>query len=116
MRHGRSYRKLNKATDQRIALLRSLALNIIKHGKIKTTSTRAKEVRKFVERLIALAKKGGLSNLRLSLSLLPSKTIVTAFFRSAPERFKGHTGGCTRMTALENRRGDDTKMVLIELL
>ncbi|MCX5749395.1 MAG: 50S ribosomal protein L17 [Candidatus Saganbacteria bacterium] len=116
MRHRLGYRKLNKATDQRMALLRSLTIALIKNGKIKISKRRGQEVRKTVEKIIALSKKGGLSSLRRALSIVPDKTLVTGFFKSAGERFKSHSGGCTRLTLIGKRRGDATDMVLLELL
>lgn len=116
MRHRKGYRKLSKATDQRIALLRSLTLSLIKEGKIKTSKKRGQEVRKVVEEIIALSKKGGLSSLRKAVSIVPSRGAIAEFFKAAPERFKAHTGGCTRITVIGTRRGDAADMVLLELL
>ena len=116
MRHAKGNKKLSKPTDQRIALLRSLALALIQSGKIKTSRPRAKETRKIVEKIVALSKKGGLSNLRRAVEVLPNKNVVSVFFKEAPERFKGNTGGVCRIINIGSRRGDDADMVLLELV
>lgn len=116
MRHRKAYNKLSKPTDQRMALLGAIANSAIKYGKIKTTRNRAKEAKKFVERIVALAKKGGLANLRKAISMMPEKRIVLDFFKSAPERFQDRPGGVTRITGISSRRGDNADMVYLELL
>lgn len=116
MRHKKGYRKLNKATDQRKALLVSLARGIFQSGKIKTSKKRALEARKVVEKIVALAKKGDIVSRRLAYSILPSSIIIKEVFLEAPERFKNYAGGVTRITNLGSRRGDASKMVMLELL
>jgi len=116
MRHRTGYKKLSKAADQRIALLRGLTLSLIKEGKIRTSKKRGQEVRRIVEKLVALSKKGGLASLRKAVSMIPAKGPVSEFFKTAPERFRGHAGGCTRLTVIGTRRGDAADMVLVELL
>lgn len=116
MRHAKGNRKLSKPTDQRIALLRSLALALISSGRIKTSRPRAKETRKFVEKIVALSKKGGISNLRKAIEILPNKKPVAEFFKAAPERFKANSGGVCRIVNIGSRRGDDADMVLLELV
>ena len=116
MRHRKGNAKLSKPTDQRIALLRSLAIGLIKSNKLTTSRPRAKEVRKVVERLIALSKKGGLANLRKALAIVPQKKLITEFFKTAPARFATNQGGATGITNIGLRRGDAANMVVIELL
>ncbi len=116
MRHKKGIKKLSKPTDQRIALLRSLTISIIKYNKVTTSRARAKAVRGFVERIIALSKKGGLANLRRALAIVPQKKLITEFFKIAPERFADKNGGAVRLTNVGLRRGDASEMVLIELL
>lgn len=116
MRHAKGNRKLSKPTDQRIALLRSLALALMTAGKIKTSRPRAKETRRLVEKIVALSKKGGLNNLRRALKVVPNSKTVTQFFKSAPERFKGNNGGICRIVNIGSRRGDDADLVLLELV
>jgi len=116
MRHSKGNRKLSKPTDQRIALLRSMALSLMINGKINTSRDRAKETRRLVEKIAALSKKGGLSNLRRSLEIIPNKKAVTEFYKTAPERFKDHAGGICRIVNIGSRRGDNADMVLLELV
>lgn len=116
MRHSKGLRKLSKPTDQRIALIRALAYSLIIHGKITTSRDRAKEVRRVIEKIVALSKKGGVANLRQALKLLPHNKVVAEFFKTAPERFKNNDGGICRIINLGLRRGDNADMVMIELV
>ncbi len=116
MRHRKGIKKLSKPTDQRIALLRGLSIGLIRDGKLVTSRPRAKEAKKMVEKIIGLAKKGGLTSLRRALQIVPDKKIITGFFKTAPERFASHAGGCTRITNIGLRRGDAADMVLLELI
>ncbi len=115
MRHRKGYRKLSKATDQRKALLISLATAVIKNGKIVTSKQRAKEARKVIEKVVALSKRGGLANLRKAKSILPDRSTLE-FFKSAPTRFADKAGGCTRITHVGLRRGDAAEKVVLELI
>ena len=116
MRHRKNIKKLGKPTDQRIALLRSLALSLIKNGYIITSRPRAKEARKLVEKIVALSKKGGLSNLRQAMRILPNNEVMPDFFKTAADRFKTNTGGVTRITNIKLRRGDAADIVKLELV
>lgn len=116
MRHKKGYRKLNKPTDQRIALLRSIVGELLREGRIITSKTRALESRRLAEKIITLAKKDDLSSQRKALSCLPNAPVIKEIFISAKERFKERNGGYTRITKLGRRRGDATQMVLLELL
>jgi large subunit ribosomal protein L17 len=116
MRHKKGNKKLSKPTDQRIALLRSLTLSFITHGKIKTTDVRAKETQKYVERLITLAKNGNLHSRRQALSLLPSKDAVKQLFDVVSKRYSERNGGYTRLIKLGFRRGDASPVSLLELV
>lgn len=115
MRHKLGYRKLNKATDQRLAILSSQAVSLIKYGKIKLTLTRAKEARKLVERLITKARVGGVASHRQIFSKLRDKEAVKLLF-SMLDRFEGHPGGYTRITKIGFRKGDATPLALLELV
>ncbi len=116
MRHAKKSKKLSKPTDQRIALLRSLAFSLIMNGKIKTSRTRAKAVRKIIEKIVALSKKGNISSLRQAIKILPHKKVVSEFFKTAPERYKNNTGGVCRIINIGTRRGDNADIVLLELV
>lgn len=116
MRHKKGYRKLNKATDQRKALLLSLARGVFQSRKIKTSKKRALEARRIIEKIVALAKKGDVASRRIAYSILPSRTIIKEIFLEAPEKFKNNAGGVTRITNLGSRRGDASPMVILELI
>ena len=112
MRHRCRVPQLGKPADQRKALLRSLATELIRHGQIKTTKTRAKAVRSEVDRIITLAKDGSLAARRKAISYLYDKNLVHKLFANAPER----KGGYTRVVRTVRRRGDNAEMAIIELM
>ncbi len=116
MRHKKAYRKLGKPTDQRLAMLKSITAGLLKNGKVSTSKARALEVRFFAEKLVALSKKGDLFSKRKALSMIRDKALVKELFATAPERFKDNKGGVTRITKTGSRRGDNAKMVLLELI
>lgn len=116
MRHRRGYRKLNKDTSDRLAMLRNLTLSLFKAGKIETTLQRAKEARKFAESLITTAKKGDLSARKKVISKIHNIDAAKNIFKVAKERFEGRNGGYTRITRLRRRKGDAAVIVLLEIL
>lgn len=116
MRHKRGNKKLSKPTDQRIALLRSLSLSLIEYGKIKTTTVRAKEAKRYVEKLITLSKKDDLHSRRLALKLLPNKLAVKRLFEEISPKVKTRNGGYTRLIPLGFRRGDAASLSQLELV
>ncbi|NEQ32508.1 MAG: 50S ribosomal protein L17 [Leptolyngbya sp. SIO4C5] len=115
MRHRRRIPKLGKPADQRKALLRSLTTELIRHGRIKTTKTRAKAVRSEAERMITLAKEGSLAARRQAMGYLYDKQLVHALFDQVPERYSDRQGGYTRIARTVRRRGDNAEMAVIEL-
>ena len=115
MNHRKGYRKLNRATDQRIALLRSLAIALFKHNQIKTTLPKAKEARKFAERLITLAKRGDLAARRRVIGELGDPNLVRHLFDEIAGRFQSREGGYTRIIHAGRQRGDNTQMAILEL-
>ncbi len=116
MRHRCRVPHLGKPADQRKALLRSLATQLIRHGQIKTTKARAKAVRSEVERMITLAKDGSLAARRRAIAYLYDKNLVHALFADAPERYGNRKGGYTRIVRTIRRRGDNAEMAIIELM
>lgn len=108
-------RKFGRKTNQRRAFLKSLAANLILKEKIKTTQTRAKELRALVEHLISVAKKGDLSAQRLVVASLPAIARKKLVKEIAP-RMKQRTGGYTRITKLSRRLSDGAKMAYIEII
>ena len=116
MRHNKGNKKLGKATDQRIAMLRSIVISLVKSGKVKVTKTRAKEARKIAEKVVALAKYNDLSSRRKVFSIVRDEDIVKKLFKEVPEKYEGRPGGFTRITNIGSRRGDNAPLVLLELV
>lgn len=116
MRHGMSGRKLGRKTGHRHALLRNLAAALIKHEQITTTLPKAKELRPYVEKLITLAKRGGLSNRRLAMSRLGDEAQLKKLFEVLAERYSDRDGGYTRVLRAGIRASDAVQMAIIELV
>ncbi|KAE8711591.1 50S ribosomal protein L17 [Hibiscus syriacus] len=116
MRHGRRVPKLNRPPDQRRALLRGLTTQLLKHGRIKTTRARASAVRKYIDKMITLAKDGSLHKRRQALGFIYEKQIVHALFAEVPDRYGDRNGGYTRIIRTLPRRGDNAPMAYIELV
>src|ERR1700756_554042 len=116
MRHLNAGRKLGRNAPHRLALMRNLARALFEHERIITTLEKAKEARRFVEKLITLAKKGTLHARRLVLMRLPDREAVEKLFEIAP-RFADRPGGYTRVIKRHQRRlGDAGQTAFLELL
>jgi large subunit ribosomal protein L17 len=109
-------RKLQRASGHRTALLRNMAAALIKHEQIQTTLPKARELRPYVEKLITLAKRGGLSNRRLAHSRLMEETQEQKLFAVLAERYAGRDGGYTRIIKAGFRGSDAAPMAIIELV
>ena len=116
MRHGISQRKLSRKSGHRKALFRNMAAALIKHEQIVTTAPKAKELRPYVEKLITLAKRGGLSNRRLAQSRLLDETQLKKLFDVLAERYKDRDGGYTRIIKAGFRASDSAPLAVIELV
>lgn len=116
MRHRTGFNKLGKPADQRKALLRALTTEVIRHGRIKTTLIRAKAVRKHVDHMIELGKRGDLHARRQAMGWIYDKQLVHALFENAPDRYGEQEGGYTRVLRTVARQGDNAKMAIIELV
>lgn len=115
--HGKGFNKLGLPADQRKALLRALTTEVIRHGRIRTTLARAKELRRKVDQMITLAKKGTLHHRRQALAYIYDKELVGALFEQAPQRYGDRQGGYCRVKREEmRRRGDFAKMAIVELV
>ena len=110
------YRKLGLATDQRRAMLRSLVTSFLKHGRIVTTETRAKEARSIAEKMITLAKRGDLHARRQVLAYVLEETVVNNLFTDIAPKYAERNGGYTRIIKKGPRRGDAAEMAFIELV
>jgi large subunit ribosomal protein L17 len=116
MRHRVAGRKLQRTSSHRAALFRNMAAALIKHEQITTTTAKAKELRPYVEKLITLAKKGGLSNRRLAHArLLDDSQLVKLFDVLAP-RYAARAGGYTRIVKAGIRASDAAPIAIIELV
>ncbi len=109
-------RKLSKPTDQRLAMLRNLATELLEHGRITTTYPRAKEAQRAADRMITLAKKGTLAARRMALSFVRSEDVVTKLFSEIAEKYADRNGGYTRVLKTGPRRGDAAEMAILELV
>ncbi len=109
-------RKLGKTTAQRKAMLRQLVTDLLENGKIETTFYRAKEVQPVVEKMITLAKKGGLANYRRALAFITKEDVAKKLFDEIGAKYADRNGGYTRVTRTGARRGDAAEMAVIELV
>ena len=116
MRHRVGGRKLQRTSAHRIALFRNMSAALIKHEQITTTVAKAKELRPYVEKLITLAKKGGLSNRRLAHSRLLDDAQLTKLFDVLATRYADRNGGYTRVIKAGIRASDAAPMAIIELV
>lgn len=116
MRHRKAGRRLGMPGDRRKALMRSQAEAMLLHEAIKTTEPRAKELRRFVERLVTISKRGDVTARRLALQRLPNKLIVEKLFDIYGPRYADRPGGYTRIIKLGPRHGDNAPMVRIEFV
>ena len=109
-------RKLGKTSAQRKALLRQQVTDLLENGKIETTFYRAKEVQPVVEKMITLAKKGGLANYRRALAYITKEDVAKKLFDEVGAKYADRNGGYTRVTRTGARRGDAAEMAVIELV
>jgi large subunit ribosomal protein L17 len=116
MRHRCRGAHLNKASDQRKALIRALTTALLKEGRITITKARAQAIRATTEKMIGLAKDGSLSARRQALGFIYDPTLVKNLFDLVPGRFANRPGGYTRIVRTVRRRGDGAEMAVIELV
>jgi len=118
MRHHDNQRKFSRETNARHALIRSLAANLLIHGKMKTTEAKAKEIRPFVEKLVTYAKVDSVARRRTVISRLATiaeKPVKKLFTEYGP-KFKARAGGYTRITKIAARKSDAAPMAVIEFV
>lgn len=116
MRHGMKQRKLGRKSGHRLALFRNQAAALVKHEQILTTLPKARELRPYIEKLITLAKRGGLSNRRLAMSRLGDETQLRKLFDVLAERYATREGGYTRIIKAGLRGSDAAPMAVIEFV
>ncbi len=118
---ARGYSKLNRSSDNRKALIRDLATQLILHDKIETSLIKAKELRRTVEKLITFAKRGDLHSLRLAEAILrdlaiEKQTALDKLFKELGPKYQDRKGGYTRIYRTGHRLGDSCPMAIIELV
>ena len=116
MRHGVSGRKLSRATDHRLALLRNQVTDLLRYGKLNTTEPKAKEVRPLVEKMITLGKQGTLHARRQALAFVTDENVVSKLFTDIAPKYANRPGGYTRLVKLGPRLGDGAEMARLELV
>ncbi len=115
MRHRKDHKRIGRATDQRLALLRSQTGSLFRHNRIKTTLLKAQETSRFAEKLITLAKRQDLAARRLVLAELNQPDVVGHLFAQIAPRYGDREGGYTRVIRAGKRRGDGSQMAILEL-
>ena len=116
MRHARGYRRLNRTHEHRKALFANMSGSLIEHEQIKTTLPKAKELRRVVDKLITLAKRGDLHARRLAAAQLKQDAHVAKLFEVLGPRYAERQGGYTRVLKAGFRYGDMAPMAIIELI
>ncbi len=110
------YRKLGRPTDQRRAMLRNLTTSLFEHGRIETTVTRAKEVKRMADKMVTLGKRGDLHARRQALAYITKDDVVKILFDDIAPKYAKRQGGYTRIYRVGPRRGDGAEMAVIELV
>ena len=115
MRHRKSGVKLNRTSSHRTAMFRNMVTSLFKYGRIKTTDPKAKELRRWADQLITLAKRGDLHARRQAMAIIQEKAVVHKLFNDAPIRFASTAGGYTRIVKIGLRKGDAATLAMVEL-
>ena len=116
MNHNKSYRKLGRRSDHRLAMLKNMTISLVKAERIETTVTRAKELRKFAERMITFGKKNTLASRRNAFAFLRDEEAVAKIFNEIAPKYAERNGGYTRIIKTSVRKGDSAEMAIIELV
>ena len=116
MRHQKAGKKLNRTGSHRDAMFRNMVTSLFTHGRIRTTDSKAKELGRWADRMITLAKRGDLHARRQALAVMKDKTTVHKLFEDVSERFGDRAGGYTRAIKIGRRRGDAAPISLVEFV
>ncbi len=116
MRHRKAGVKLNMTSSHKQAMFRNMVTSLFKHDRIRTTDAKAKELRRWADQMVTLAKRGDLHARRQAMSVIREKDVVHKLFDEAAERFGSVSGGYTRVIKLGHRPGDAAPVSLIELI
>jgi large subunit ribosomal protein L17 len=116
MRHRKAGVKLNRTTSHRQAMFKNMVTSLFKHDRIRTTDVKAKELRRWADHIITLAKRGDLHARRQVMAIVQEKDVVHKLFEDAGKRFGSQNGGYTRIIKIGRRPGDAAPVSLIELV
>jgi large subunit ribosomal protein L17 len=116
MRHRKAGVKLNRTTSHRQAMFRNMVTSLFKHDRIRTTDVKAKELRRWADQIITLAKRGDLHAMRQVMAIMREKDVVHKLFEDAATRFGNSNGGYTRIVKIGMRPGDSAPISMIELI
>jgi large subunit ribosomal protein L17 len=116
MRHMKAGVKLNRTTSHRQAMFKNMVTSLFKHDRIRTTDVKAKELRRWAEHIITLAKRGDLHARRQVMAIMQEKDVVHKLFENAGKRFGALKGGYTRIIKIGRRPGDAAPISMIELM
>ena len=116
MRHKKAYRKLGRDSEHRISMLNNLSKSMIENGRIDTTLHRAKELQRYVERMVTLGKGNSLHDRRRAFAKLRNETLVKKLFDEIAPKYEDRVGGYTRIIKKGTRRGDGAQIALIEFV
>jgi len=116
MRHQKAGKKLNRTGSHRDAMFRNMVTSLFTHGRIRTTDAKAKELKRWADHMITLAKRGDLHSRRQALAVMKDKAVVHKLFEDVSERFGDRAGGYTRALKIGKRRGDAAPISLVEFV
>lgn len=116
MRHRRDTLKLGRTSSHRKAMFRNMVTSLFKYDRIQTTDIKAKELRRWADKLVTLAKRGDLHARRIALSIIRERDVVQKLFNEAGQRFSAISGGYTRIVKVGRRPGDAAQVSIIELV
>ncbi len=116
MRHGNGYRKLNRTHEHRKAMFANMSCSLIEHEQIKTTLPKAKELKRIIDKLVTLGKRGDLHARRLAAAEIKQDAAVSKLFETLGPRYKDRSGGYSRVLKAGFRYGDMAPMAVIELI
>jgi len=116
VRHKLKGRQFGRASGSRKAMFRVMVTDLLRHGQIKTTVAKAKEIGPMAEKMVTLGKKGTLHDRRQAAAFITDKSVLKTVFDDIAPRYKERSGGYTRITRLGVRPGDAAEMALIELV
>jgi len=116
MRHGNGYRKLNRTHEHRKAMFANMVCSLVEHEQIKTTLPKAKELKRIIDKMITLGKKGDLHSRRIAQSRMRQEDAVKKLFDILGPRYQERSGGYARVLKAGFRYGDMAPMAIIELV